>query len=204
MLRETLAFVYYVHGEIDRAEERYREVIALSPFHVNALYNMGRIARRRNRYHEAVEYFHRAVRAQPADADLLFAYAEAAMDVDPLRAAAGFERYLDTSPTDRERLRAAGDALRDARFFVSARRAYRMLLERYPDDSGGLFGMAVVLLVGIEESAHGLDYLRRALDGGFADPEALQKLVESVAERDRAAVRAIVDAHTPAAGASLR
>ncbi|TVR02423.1 MAG: tetratricopeptide repeat protein [Spirochaetaceae bacterium] len=189
LLRETLAFVYFLQGDVERAETRYREVLALSPFHVNALYNLGRIERKRERYAESAEFFRRAVQAQPADAELLFAYADALNRVDPERSAPIFERYLDTSPTDRTRLLAAGDALRTGRFFSPARRAYRKVLDQRPDDAAGLFGMAVVFLVGIEESEAGLDFLERALDAGFTDNAELSLLVESVPSWDQAAVR---------------
>ncbi len=193
LLRETLAFVYFLQGDVDQAEERYREVLALSPFHVNALYNLGRIERNRERYAESAEFLRRAVQAQPADAELLFAYANALVRVDPERSAPVFERYLDTSPTDRGRLLATGDALRTGRFFSPARRAYQSVLDQHPDDATALFGMAVVFLVGIEESETGLGYLERALDAGFTNEAELTALLQSVPSWDQPAVRRQLD-----------
>jgi tetratricopeptide (TPR) repeat protein len=193
LLRETLAYVHYLADEPDRAIARYTEVLALSPFNVNALYNLGRIAEQQSRNDDAIDYYRRASLADPNDAALVFSYGRRLIEVDAERGAVVLERFLDMQPADRDRLVATGDSLRRERYFLPARRAYQKVLERSAVDAEALFGMASVLLIGVQDGQAGIERLREALDAGYDNPEEFIALLSARDLADPQAVRLLLD-----------
>ncbi len=68
---ETLQQAYTLHraGDIDRAEQLYRDVLAAEPANAQALHLSGVIAHQRGHYDKAAELIERAISVDPSNAD---------------------------------------------------------------------------------------------------------------------------------------
>lgn len=195
LLRETLAYVYYLSGDIARASAQYEQMLALSPLNANALFNLGRIAEEQDRPAAALAYYERAAAVEGGDALLLYRYGRLLLTEQPEHAVAVFERYLDSSPRDYERVVEVGDALRRERYFLPARRAYQMVPSNHPEQPRALFGKAAVLLTGIQDAQLGLQTLEQALTAGYADKDAFIALLNDRDLVAAAAVRRLLEEH---------
>ena len=178
LLRETLAYVDYLSGDIERATTGYQEILALSPLNANALFNLGRIAEEQQRLQQALGYYERAVAVEETDAQLLYRYGRLLLPEQPERAVAVFERYLDSSPRDYQRVVEVADILRRERYFAPALRAYQSVPADHSERPRALFGEAAALLVGVQDSQRGLETMERALEAGFSDREAILAVLQ--------------------------
>lgn len=178
LLRETLAYVDYLSGDMERAVAGYQEILALSPLNANALFNLGRIAEEQQRRQQALRYYERAVAVEETDAQLLYRYGRLLLPEQPERAVAVFERYLDSSPRDYQRVVEVADILRRERYFAPALRAYQSVPSDHSERPRALFGEAAALLVGVQDSQRGLETMERALEAGFSDREAILAVLQ--------------------------
>jgi tetratricopeptide (TPR) repeat protein len=63
-----LGVCYYNLGDTNEAERLFRLALTRDPHHAIALFNLGIVSEHREKYDEALDYYHRALQgAQPAD-----------------------------------------------------------------------------------------------------------------------------------------
>ncbi len=177
---EAIAYVEYRRGNVDKAIEDYEAVLAVSPFRIDALYNLGLIHLEADRELDARDYLERAYEVSPEDQDVLFSYAQSLFETGREQAGLGILddlREIDDLPP--EYLRGAAQRYEDAEFYADALVLYDRLLAEQPDDAGALFGKGRILLTAAEEGDGGIAALTEALEAGFEDEEAARQLVES-------------------------
>jgi protein O-GlcNAc transferase len=68
---------HHLNGRLDKAEQKYREAIALNPAYVEAHNNLGMILQQRGRITEATEQFVKTFEICPTDARIVFNLARA-------------------------------------------------------------------------------------------------------------------------------
>jgi protein O-GlcNAc transferase len=61
----TAAQRYHQSGQLQRAADLYRQILAQAPYHADTLHLLGLICSRQQRYPEAVKYLRRALQQQP-------------------------------------------------------------------------------------------------------------------------------------------
>ncbi|HEY6292964.1 MAG TPA: tetratricopeptide repeat protein [Terriglobia bacterium] len=61
----NLGTVYWQDGEVDKAEAAWRRALALNGENAIVLNNLGLVASRRKQYHQAVDFFQRAMKLKP-------------------------------------------------------------------------------------------------------------------------------------------
>lgn len=107
-----LALAYGSAGRDEQAAATYDRILALSPEDPIALHNLGNIARRRGDDRGAIDYYGRAVAADPG---YLLAHYHLGQVLERLErfepAYRAYERVLQIEPADGEDLLAADDAL---------------------------------------------------------------------------------------------
>lgn len=107
-----LALAYSSVSRLDEAETTYAKLLELSPNHAIALHNLGNIAAKRGQTDKSIEFYQKAILAEPAYllayAHLGDAYRQAERYQDAYRA---YEKVLELEPNTATELTAYDDAL---------------------------------------------------------------------------------------------
>lgn len=213
---ETLGYVEYGRGDLDRSAVWYGMALERSPANVDLLLNLATIAMLQDDPGTAAVLLERARRLapqRPAVAQLLLDAFDAADDVD--RAVALAREMLEARDDDRTRLRYAGLLVR-GEFYGPA----LVELERISSNNrneadlraSALFEQAAILLTAAGEPGLGLDRLGEALALGFRDAERARSLSARPDLLERSRVMELIDplvtrpngeAEPPDAGSSV-
>lgn len=177
-LREARAFAALRSGDLERAEELYREILEESPYRVSALYNLGVLKRELEGGAEALDYFARAYEAELGDPDVSFAYGELLAGRGRVEEAIPvFETFLSAAETAGPRFLAVAEHLEAGAYYSRALTVYERYLRENPDSPNGHFARARLLLTVVEDEEAGSQALLRALRLGFSDGEELGTLL---------------------------
>ncbi len=95
-LMELLGLAYSQEGDVDHAEESWRQASQWNPSNADALLGLGRLALNRNRAQEAVEWLERAVQASPNALEPVYNLARAYRLLGRTRDAEHFEQMAST------------------------------------------------------------------------------------------------------------
>ena len=101
----NLGLLYQQRGELDLAEASFKRAIEIDDTEVDAHYQMGRIARERERFSDSIKHFETVVRQAPAHhqydvwREIARTYLEAHQHEDALKM---LDRFLQERPSDAE------------------------------------------------------------------------------------------------------
>ena len=133
-------------GELHSAEAICRQVIQQEPNHAQALHLLGVIAQQADRNEDALEYFGRAIGANP---DLVAAHGNMGLAYQALQrldeATASFQRALRIEPGNVISQFCLGDTRLKQGMLEEAADCFRRVLQRQPDHAPTLFQFAHVL-----------------------------------------------------------
>src|SRR5262245_36178392 len=151
----NLARQHVAAGRPDRAEPLFRQVLALEPRNVSALYQMGLITYHGGRMAEALDWFQRAVTVRPADPILHTSAGAVCQALGRLEDAARWHRQaLQLNPNDLQALNNLGITLMSLGRAAEAEGVFRRALQVQPADAGTLCNLgAVVRALGRPEEA---------------------------------------------------
>src|SRR5262249_22303853 len=97
----NLANQHVAAGRLDQAADLFRQVLALQPRNVSALYQLGRLSLNASRPAEALDCFQRAVTVRPADPHLHTCAGVACQELGRLEEAVRWHRQaLQRNPND--------------------------------------------------------------------------------------------------------
>ena len=133
-------------GDIAKAEQLARQIVARAPKQAVGYSLLGAVAAARNQGPAAVDAYRRAYQIEPSTDSLLRLFNVTAV-ADPKGAVALAEGWLRDHPQDRLVRKALGDAQARARNFAAARSAYEGALKLAPRDVEAMNNLASVLLV---------------------------------------------------------
>ncbi len=95
-LMELLGLAYSQEGDVDRAEESWKQAVQWNPRNADALLGLGRLALNRSRAQEAVEWLDRAVKASPDALEPVYNLARAYRLLGKMSDAEQFEQMAAT------------------------------------------------------------------------------------------------------------
>ena len=141
-----MAEVEMRQGELDKADQRVRQMIANHPKAGVGYGLQGDLARARGQRSAAVESYRRAHQLEQSTASLLRLYTAMAAS-DPSGALQLAEQWVKAKPQDTAARRALAAAYARAGNLKAARSAYEALLKASPEDAESLNNLANVLLL---------------------------------------------------------
>jgi tetratricopeptide (TPR) repeat protein len=132
-IHNNLGGIYWQQGNVEAAEQEWRQALELAPYDVRALHNLGMLAKRQKRYEEAIGFFFRALSIQPDFAavhlDLGETYREMGMPQD---AELQFRAAVALSPLSFRTRNALGNFYLETRRLPEAEEQFRRSLEGKP------------------------------------------------------------------------
>ena len=133
-------------GELDKADQRVRQIIAGHPKAGVGYGLQGDLAKARGQRSAAIEAYRRAHQLEQSTASLLRLYTALAPS-DPAAALQLADQWVKTRPQDTEVRRALASAYARAGNLKAARSAYEALLKVSPEDADSLNNLANVMLL---------------------------------------------------------
>ena len=133
-------------GELAKAEQRARQIVAQHPRRGVGHALLGDLALQRGQRPAAIDAYRRALQVEPGADNLLRLHA-ALLPSDPTGALQVAEQWLKNRPRDNAVRRVAADGHARAGNLPAARAAYEALLKQEPDNFEALNNLANVLLL---------------------------------------------------------
>ena len=141
----TEALLKERRGDADGAAEAWRSLLALTPEHADAWYNLGRLAVARGHHREAMDLLLRAVQLRPRWADAYKNLGDACFAHGDVEAAeAAFQAALQCQPADADTLANLARLRQEADDYPAALAHYRAALAAQVDD-GTLLRSALLM-----------------------------------------------------------
>lgn len=147
-------------GELDKAEQRVKQIIASHPKAGVGYGLQGDVAKARGQRSAAIDAYRRAHQLEQSTASLLRLYAALAPS-DPAAASQLADQWVKARPQDTAVRRALAAAYARAGNMKAARSAYEALLKVSPDDAESLNNLANVLV--LTQDAGALKVAEKAL-----------------------------------------
>jgi tetratricopeptide (TPR) repeat protein len=128
------AVSHHQRGELARAQELYRNLLAAEPAHAGALHGLGVLAYQERRFDEALGLLLQAVEVDGSNAEAWLALGAALAALGrPAQALDAYDRVIHVEPHFPEAHNNRGNALRALGRLVEAEESYRRALELSPD-----------------------------------------------------------------------
>ena len=157
-------------GQLEEAEARYRELLALDERHPAVLCNLGLVLAAQRRYGDAVPYFERSLAARPDNANVLVALSNALNFCNrPAEAIVRCEAILARDPGHVDARHNKAVALRALNRHGEAIVELRALLARDPTDADAEYNLALSELA-IGDYASGWRHYEARWRGSRAQP----------------------------------
>ncbi len=122
------------HGELDRAAEHYRSLLAQMPGHARGLNGLGLTLHEQGKPEDAIKFYVQSLRALPDQADVLLNFGLSLKKLDrPDLAIQAFRESVRCAPENVESLKALGQTLQTKGQMEEAVAAYRQALTIAPD-----------------------------------------------------------------------
>ncbi|MDR2375865.1 MAG: tetratricopeptide repeat protein [Treponema sp.] len=181
MALRALAYTRIKTGEIEEAGILYGRVTALVPDNADDGYNHALVLFAMEKYTAAEELLLSRPHALETSRDMLLLFARTQRALGKVEAADSYARWLASNSDSRVRYEYA-QVLEDAELYAKALEEYQTTLSELPPDSVKptqaeiRFSLARVYLTADSGNPQGLTELKAAVEGGFADREALETL----------------------------
>jgi cellulose synthase operon protein C len=154
-------------GELDKAEQRIRQIVAAQPKAEVGYALQGDLASARGQTAAAVEAYRRAHQIGQSSNSMLRLYRLLTLS-DPKAAQQLAEQWLKSHPQDLAARRAVADGYARAGNLAAARASYEALLKSSPEDAEALNNLANVLLLSNDPAALGVAEKALKLQPGAA------------------------------------
>jgi len=167
----TLAVGYHQAGQLEAAEQLYREILRTNPHHAGALHLLGVMAYQCGRHPEAVERIRRAIASNPNAAAFHCNLGSAYKALGRLsEAAASCRRALELKPDFVDAYNNLGNVLREQGHLEEAERSYRSALRLKPNWAGvwNNLGLALLEQGKLDEAQQSIERALE-LDPGYAE-----------------------------------
>ena len=141
----TVAVQYHQAGQLQQAEQIYRDVLCIDPNHADGLHLLGVLSHQKGDHHGAVELIRQAIRANPNEAiyhSNLGMVCQTARDLD--EAVTCYRRALEIRPDFAEAHSALGAALQEQGEVDEAVAAYHHALHVDPNCAEAHFNLGTV------------------------------------------------------------
>ncbi len=140
------AITLHLSGQLERAEQRYREILQLQPEQADANHNLGLLLRQGNRAEEALPHLKIACAADPNNGQYLVSCSSALLDLGQADAAAAILDAAFARGTDGAGLRCnRGNAARALHLPDVAERHFRAALALQPGDALANYNLASLM-----------------------------------------------------------
>ncbi len=197
MVLSMYAYSLYKSGENDKAAEIYEKVCLLNAQDALSLFNLAVLYEAAGKNEKAILKLRELVQLDPANQNARFRFglllleqsdkASATLSEETLsEALINIELYLGAQPDSMPARVALARIHEKSGAFAKAIEAWVLVSQKAPADSLGWFNLARLRLVIAGDSANGLTDLKKALEMGFKDEAAINKLLasESLAARE--------------------
>jgi tetratricopeptide (TPR) repeat protein len=182
---KAAAYTRIKTGEIEKAESHYQKLLTLVPESVDDGYNYALVLYAMEKYTIAEEVLNKYPFALLDNSDVLLLYARAQKAQGKVEAVDSYARWLDNNSekADPKVRYEYAELLETGELFARALEEYRVTLSGLtqtsvdPSRADVRFAIARVLLIADSESSEGISELEEAVKDGFADIEAIEKIV---------------------------
>ena len=169
-------------GEIEKAEAWYQQLLELIPESADDGYNYALVLYTVEKYAEAERVLDGYKFALLNNNDTLLLYARAQKAQGKVEAADSYAQWLVSNKNSKVRIEYA-QILESQEFYARALEEYRAALTELETDKAAdklttRFDIARLLLIADSETDGGIKELSEAVDAGFSDIEAVEKLLE--------------------------
>ncbi|MDR2135264.1 MAG: tetratricopeptide repeat protein [Treponema sp.] len=200
MALRALAYTRIKTGEIETAEALYARVLELVPDNADDGYNHALVLYAMEKYDAAEELILSRYHALESSKDMLLLFARTQRALGKVEAVDSYAQWLKDNSDNRVRYEYA-QVLEGAELYARALEEYQAALTDLPPDSTDpgaaeiRFSLARVYLAADAGNPQGMTELKAAVEGGFADREALKALAldERIGEADRAEIQKLTE-----------
>jgi tetratricopeptide (TPR) repeat protein len=197
---KAAAYTRIKTGELDKAEEFYRRVLALSPESADDGYNYALVLYAMEKYPEAEKVLAGYQFALLDNSDTMLLYARCQKAQGKVEAADSYAKWLVNNSDSAVRYEYA-QLLETQELYARALEEYRKALSNFSSGTSGLkrqdlrFALARVLLIADSDSNEGITEMEGAVSEGYNDIESLQKLLEDrrLSAASRTSLTAIIN-----------
>jgi tetratricopeptide (TPR) repeat protein len=208
---KAAAYTRIKTGEIAKAEAHYRTLLELVPESADDGYNYALVLYAMEKYSEAEQVLKNHEFALLDNNDVLLLYARTQKAQDKVEAIDSYAKYLVNNSDAKVRYEYA-QLLEGQELYARALEEYRSVLSALAQDSTEpkksdlRFTIARLLLIADSESKDGLAELEGAVSDGFADFEAVEKLLadERIGAANRDSIKTIITEGRRAAEAAAK
>jgi tetratricopeptide (TPR) repeat protein len=183
---KAAAYTRIKTGDLEVADRHYQKVLTLEPESADNGYNYALVLYAMERYADAENVLsgHQFALLEGGDSLLLFARAQKAQN--KVEAVDSYAKWLVDNTDPQVRYEYA-QLLETEELYARALEEYRSALSELASSSGSggtlkrpdlRFAIGRLLLIADNESAEGIDELRGAVNEGYSDFEALEKLLD--------------------------
>jgi tetratricopeptide (TPR) repeat protein len=124
---------HHIAGRLAEAQELYREILLVSPGHVDALHLLGIIASQTGQHGLGIELIDTAIQAKPDFAEAYFSRGNAQYGLEQFQAAvASYDRAIELKPLFAEACFSRGNALHTLQRYPAAVESYSKAIQLNP------------------------------------------------------------------------
>jgi tetratricopeptide (TPR) repeat protein len=199
---KAAAYTRIKTGDLEMADRHYQKVLTLEPESADNGYNYALVLYAMERYADAEDVLngHQFALLDGGDSLLLFARAQKAQN--KVEAVDSYAKWLADNTNPQVRYEYA-HLLETEELYARALEEYRSALSELASSSGGAaltrsdlrFAIGRLLLIADNESAEGIDELQGAVNEGYSDFEALEKLLDDgrISAANKTSLSAIIN-----------
>jgi len=185
-------------GEIEKAEKHYSRLLSLVPESADDGYNHALVLFAMGRHAESEEVLERYPIAMQENKDVMLLHARNQSAQNKVEAIDSFAAWLEINSDVKARYEYAG-VLEHHSFYARALEEYRKALSEItatttdPKKGDVRFAIARVLLIADGGSSEGITEMQGAVNDGFNDIAAIERMTHQVGASQRDALREIIN-----------
>jgi len=183
MALQAAAYTYIRIGDMEKASALYDRVLKLIPESADDGYNYALVLLAMKRYEEAEEVLKKHEIALLENQDVLLLFARTQKELDKVEALDSYDKWLANNTNAKVSFEYA-ELLEKYEYFAKAIDVYRETEEELTDSStdpskfDAGFQIGRLLLIADKDSTEGITELKKIVENGFADTEAMEQLLE--------------------------
>jgi tetratricopeptide (TPR) repeat protein len=181
MIRESLAWAYLKMGRQAEAEQLYRGILHEDPANCDVRYNLSLLLKEEEKWEEIYSLLFECVELEEADGEILFLLGRAERNTGRGRGIGWMEEAVKIDRKNPDLLAALAEIYREEKMYTEAVKIYDDLAASRKEKRGEyLFEKASLLYTAMDEAEEAFQALRRAVDEGYGNTEALATLMSEM------------------------